>query len=268
MPQAGIGSAYSFWLHWLFAQGPPYQTDDPVPVDLHHYEFYIFGAADGTPVEMDSVGPAFEFNWGAFPGCSSMHPALGRRGAEQQSCLSSRGTGPVNFGLTDMELGAKIAFIKETKHFPQIGSFTMFEMPTGNFNKGLGVGKSGTSCRSGCRRTKEMALRWRRRIQVVPQTNYRDFPYTGWLVKRELNEQWELGTELFAHGREGFAAAQTERSAMIDVGGYYHFKHNTNEQILFCYGHSSQARPRTTHIWECIGRGARTKTTTKKMTFR
>jgi hypothetical protein len=40
-----------------------------------------------------------------------------------------------------MELGAKIAFIKETKHFPQIGSFTMFEMPTGNFDKGLGVGK-------------------------------------------------------------------------------------------------------------------------------
>ncbi len=25
---------------------------------------------------------------------------------------------------------------------------------------------------------------------------------------------------------------------MIDVGGYYHFKHNTNEQFLFCYGHS------------------------------
>jgi hypothetical protein len=27
----------------LWAQGPPYQTDDPVPVDLHHYEYYIFG---------------------------------------------------------------------------------------------------------------------------------------------------------------------------------------------------------------------------------
>src|ERR1700691_3527618 len=50
-----------------WAQGPPYQTDDPVPVDLHHYEFYIFGSADGTPVEMDSQGPAFEFNWGALP---------------------------------------------------------------------------------------------------------------------------------------------------------------------------------------------------------
>ena len=40
-----------------WAQGPPYQTDDPVPVDLHHYEFYIFGSADGTPAEMDSQGP-------------------------------------------------------------------------------------------------------------------------------------------------------------------------------------------------------------------
>ena len=36
--------------HPLRAQGPPYQTDDPVPVDYKHYEFYIFGAADGTPV--------------------------------------------------------------------------------------------------------------------------------------------------------------------------------------------------------------------------
>ena len=51
----------------LWAQGPPFQTDDPVPVDLHHYEFYIFGGMDGTPAEIDSTGPAFEFNWGAIP---------------------------------------------------------------------------------------------------------------------------------------------------------------------------------------------------------
>ncbi|MGH9743875.1 MAG: hypothetical protein ACRD51_16135, partial [Candidatus Acidiferrum sp.] len=51
----------------LWAQGPPFQTDDPVPVDYGHYEFYIFGGMDGTPVEYDSTGPAFEFNWGALP---------------------------------------------------------------------------------------------------------------------------------------------------------------------------------------------------------
>ena len=45
------------------------------------YDIYVFGAADGTPVEVDSFDPAFEFNWGAY--------------------LPS-GTGPTEFGLTDM----------------------------------------------------------------------------------------------------------------------------------------------------------------------
>jgi hypothetical protein len=40
-----------------------------------------------------------------------------------------------------MELGAKVAFIKESPHFPQVGTFPMFEMPTGSYDRGLGVGK-------------------------------------------------------------------------------------------------------------------------------
>jgi hypothetical protein len=29
---------------------------DPVPVEPHHYEFYIFGGVDFTPAEIDSTG--------------------------------------------------------------------------------------------------------------------------------------------------------------------------------------------------------------------
>ena len=47
--------------------GPPFQTDDPEPIDFRHYEVYWFGGTDGTPVETDPVGPAFEANWGAAP---------------------------------------------------------------------------------------------------------------------------------------------------------------------------------------------------------
>jgi hypothetical protein len=47
--------------------GPPFQTDDPEPIDFGNYEFYTFAASDGTPVETDTVGPAVEFNWGALP---------------------------------------------------------------------------------------------------------------------------------------------------------------------------------------------------------
>jgi hypothetical protein len=191
----------------LWAQGPPYQTDDPVPVDLHHYEFYIFGGMDGTTAEIDSTGPAFEFNWGAIPR------------VQLHAILPWGAVAPSNN--------------------PVYGFFPMFEMPTGNSSKGLGVGKVWYKIPIWLQKN---AGHWLFDggvgYQVVPQTGYRDFPYTGWLVKRELNERLELGAEVFAHGREGVATAQTERSAMIDLGGYYHFKNHPGEQFLFCYGHS------------------------------
>ena len=88
----------------LWAQGPPFQTDDPVPVDLHHYEFYIFGSMDGTPAEIDSTGPAFEFNWGAIPRVQ-LHAIAPFGGIipVEQSDLPPGGTGPTAFGFTDME---------------------------------------------------------------------------------------------------------------------------------------------------------------------
>jgi len=71
----------------------------------------------------------------------------------------------------------------------------------------------------------------------VPQTDYRDYLYGGFLIKKEVNKKLELSAEVFSHAREGFAAAQTEASTMIDAGGYYHFK-SPGLQLLFAYGHS------------------------------
>jgi hypothetical protein len=224
----------------LRAQGPPYQTDDPVPVDFHHYEFYIFGGVDGTPAEIDSTGPAFEFNWGAMPRVQ-LHAILPWGGVypSNNPAYLPGGSGSSAFGLGDMELGMKLAIIKETRHIPQIGTFTMFELPTGNSVEGLGVGKVWYKLPIWLQKNYgKWLFDGGGGYQIVPQSGFRDFPYTGWLVKREINERLELGAELFAHGREGFATAQTGRSSMVDVGGYYHFKHHPGEQILFCYGHS------------------------------
>jgi len=224
----------------LWAQGPPYQTDDPVPVDFQHYEFYIFGAIGGTPVEIDSFGPAIEFNWGAVPRVQ-IHAVLpiGSINPLNNPVYLPSGTGPSAFGLTDTELGVKIAFIKETKHVPQIGSFTMFEMPTGNYDKGLGVGKVWYKLPIWLQKNiGRWTLDGGAGYQVIPQTDYGNFPYGGFLVKEKLSERLELGAEVFAHGHEGAATPQTEVSAMIDLGGYYHFKHHEGEQFLFCYGHS------------------------------
>jgi hypothetical protein len=230
----------ALWAPGLWAQGPPYQTDDPVPVDFQHYEFYIFGATDGTPVEIDSQGPAFEFNWGAVPRVQ-IHAVLpwGIIAPSNNPIYQPAGAGPTQFGLTDMELGAKIAYIKESKYVPQIGTFTMFEMPTGNYDKGLGVGKVWYKLPLWLQKNfGKLLLDGGAGETVVPQTGYHDFPYGGFLAKYQFSERLELGAEVFSHGGEGIATPQTQASTMIDLGGYYHFKHNPNEQFLFCYGHS------------------------------
>jgi hypothetical protein len=200
-------------------------------VDFHHYEFYVFGSADGTPVEMDSLGPAFEFNWGALPRVQ-LHAIV-------PFGVAAPADGSIAFGFADMELGAKIAFIKEGKYMPQIGSFTMFEIPTGNADRGLGVGKVWYKLPLWLQKNEgKWTFDGGAGYAVVPQTGYSNFFYTGWLVKKQLSERLELGAEVFYHGAEGSAAPQTKASTLVDVGGYYHFKHHEGEQFLFCYGHS------------------------------
>jgi hypothetical protein len=224
----------------LWAQaGPPFQTDDPTPVDLGHYEAYVFGSLDGTPAELDTISPGFEFNWGAIPNIQ-LHVILplGAVLPANKPVYAPGGLGPSAFGLEDMELGVKYGFIKQTKHRPQIGSFTMFEIPIGSYARGLGVGKVWYKLPLWAEKEfGPWSLVGGMGYAVVPQDQYRDYLYGGFLVKRVLSEKLELSTEVFSHAREGFAAAQTQASTLIDAGGYYHFQ-QPGLQLLFAYGHS------------------------------
>ena len=204
----------------LWAQaGPPFQTDDPTPVDLGHYEFYVFGTVGGTPAE-HAILP-----FGAV--LPSNNPVYAPGGA-----------GDSAYGLTDMELGVKYGFIKQTAHRPQIGSFTMFEIPTGSYTKGLGVGRVWYKLPLWAEKEfGPWSLVGGMGYAVIPQTQYRNYLYGGFLVKKEVNKKLELSVEVFSHAREGFAAAQTQASTMIDAGGYYHFN-SPGLQLLFAYGHS------------------------------
>ena len=219
--------------------GPPFQTDDPTPVDLGHYEAYVFGMVDGTPAETDTLGPAFEFNWGALPNVQ-LHviAPLGGVFPANSPVYAPAGAGPSAFGWADTEVGVKWGFLKQTKRRPQVGSFTMFELPTGSFHKGLGIGR--VWYRLPLWVEKEYgpwSLVGGLGYTVVPQVGYRNFLYGGFLTKRELSKRLELSAELFAHAREGVAAPQTGRSLLLDAGGYYHFK-APGLQLLFAYGHS------------------------------
>ena len=230
---------YSF--HCRYPPWPvrPFKPTIPEPIDYQHFEFYTFGSADGTRVETDTVGPGFELNWGALP---NVHLHIIVPGAaifpSNNPALAPAGAGPRAFGIGDIELGIKFRFIQESKHRPMVGTFTMFEMPTGNAAKGLGVGK-----------TWYKVPLWAQKsfgpwttyggggVTVVDAPGYRNYPFAGWLVQRDLGKKVTLGTEAFYHGPEGLATAQTRPATLIDFGGYYKFR-DPGFQLLFCYGHT------------------------------
>lgn len=219
--------------------GPPFQTDDPEPVDFRHYEFYTFGTVDGTPLEKDPVGPAVEFNWGALPRLQ-LHAILpfGAIMPSNNPIYYPAGVGPSAYGLTDIELGAKFKFVSETKYRPMIGTFTMIEVPTGNYAKGLGVGRVWYKLPVWVQKSfGPWTTYGGAGYQLVHQTQYHSFAYEGWLLQRDIGKKWTLGSEIFHHSAEGLATAQTEPSTMLDMGGYYYFR-NPGFQLLFCYGHS------------------------------
>jgi hypothetical protein len=226
--------------------GPPFQTDDPEPVDLGHYEFYVFAASDGTPLETDPVGPAFEFNWGALPN-TQLHAVLSFGGIDPSNDprYAPEGAGPSAYGLLDTELGVKYRFIKQTDSVPEVGVFPMVELPTGSAARGLGVGKTWY----------KLPL-WIQKdfgpwttyggggYEIVDQVGYNSFRYAGWLLQRDLGDKWTLGAELWYHGPEGAATPQTHSSTMVDVGGYYYFR-KPAFQLLFSIGHSAAGQSET-----------------------
>jgi len=243
----------------LWAQGPPYQTDDPVPVDLHHYEFYIFGGMDGTTAEIDSTDRLSSSTGRDSQSAITRDSALGCDRAIEQSDLSSGGTGPKAFGLTDMELGTKIAFIKESKYVPQIGAFTMFEIPTGSYGKGLGVGKVWYKLPSGCRRmpglgplTAAPGIRSCRR----PATG--NFPYTGWLVNGPSARGWNWESSSLPRARGirrgadgGFGDDRPGRLLSLQESPW-------RTVCLPLWPLRRRPDGGTTPMWGCIGPGGKT----------
>jgi hypothetical protein len=223
--------------------GPPFQTDDPEPIDFRNYEFYTFASSDGTRVETDTSAPAAEFNWGALPNVH-LHiivPLAAIFPSNNPKFFPS-GTGPSAVGLGDIELGVKYRFVQETKHRPMVGTFTMFEVPAGSASRGLGVGSTWYKVPLWVQKSFGPWTTYGGGGATIFShgayaNGYRSFPYAGWLLQRDIGKKLTLGTEVFYHGAEGLAAPQTRSAALLDIGGYYKFR-DPGFQLLFCYGHT------------------------------
>jgi hypothetical protein len=112
--------------------GPPFRTDDPEPVEYHHWEFYCASQITSVHESVSGTAPLFEINYGIFPE-TQMHVIV-------PFSFNHPQTGNSSYGPGDIEIGLKYRFINETLHLPQMGVFPLIEIPSGNAEKGLGAG--------------------------------------------------------------------------------------------------------------------------------
>ncbi len=131
-----LGLAATCWLFPVKSYtGPPYTSDDPEPVEHRHWELYL--ASQGgydRDRNLAFTAPHVEVNYGVVPELQ-LHVI-----APLQRVRPSGGAAAYGYG--DTELGAKYRFVHEGDHRPQVGTFPLLELPTGDSARGLGAGQT------------------------------------------------------------------------------------------------------------------------------
>src|SRR5664279_551239 len=170
--------------------GPPFSTDDPEPVPFRHWEIYLASQSQDSVSGWSGTAPHFEVNYGALPNVQihlivPLAYAAPRRGASQ-------------FGLGDMEVGAKVRFLQEAEGRPQVGTFVILDLPTGSSSRDLGEGN-----------TRVFVPLWIQKsfgawttyggggYWLNPGTGNRNYLYLGWLLQRKIGDSLAVGVETF-----------------------------------------------------------------------
>ncbi|WP_341315460.1 transporter [Paraburkholderia sp. IMGN_8] len=204
----------------------PFVTDDAEPIERGHFE--INTGATGTVRQGEYSGalPAVEINYGATDnleaslnlGMSFMH-ASGEK---------------FHYGFGDMELSVKYRFITEDDKGirPQVAFSPGAIIPTGNDRLGLGDGHSRVLLPLWVQKTIGNWTTFGGGGYVVNRhANEKGYWIAGWAAVRKINEQLELGGELFYTGA---ATVADPSSLAFNLGGQYSF--TDHDRLLFSVG--------------------------------
>ena len=204
--------------------GPPFNTDDPVPVDFHHWEFYAASAYEFMNHNGDATLPHIEVNYGAIPNIQ-LHILAGmgyvKEGTEHQ------------YGFMTTELGFKYRFINDNDDF-QAGIFPLVELPTasgeslvGNDNMQiflpLWIQKS-----FGKFTTYGGAGYW-----INPGANNKNSVFAGWQGQYDFSPTLSLGGELYYESPD---TKDGSYNVAFKVGGFINI--NEENHLLFSIGPS------------------------------
>ena len=213
--------------------GPPFFTDDPEPVEYRHWEFYLASAQQYFQHEVDATLPHLEINYGAFHGVQfHLMAPMGYVRADDRT----------TYGFSNTEIGVKYRFIEENDNRPQIGTFPLVEIPTGDREKQLGNGKVQAFL------PVWLQKRWGKFTTYGgvgywfnPGGDTKNWVFAGWQAQYDLSESLTLGGELWYHTAD---ALDGESGAAFNVGGFINI--DESNHLLFSAGHSIRGEATTT----------------------
>ena len=204
--------------------GPPFITDDPEPVEYKHGEFYIATQNANNKGSHEGTAPLFEFNYGPLPDVH-LHAIVPLAYAYERG-------GATHYGPGDLELGVKYRFIHETETMPQVGTFVITTIPTGDRDRGLGSGHVPLFLPIWVQKSfGPWTAYGGGGFWLNPGAGNKNYWQTGGVVQREITKSLTLGGELFHFTRkEGDGRDRTG----YNIGGIF----NVSEEhhILFSAG--------------------------------
>ncbi len=205
--------------------GPPFVTDDPVPVDYQGWE--INNALIGTLVRGGGVAglPSIDANYGAWPGIQ-LHL--------QPQIAVVWGPGNTQAGFGDTQIGAKIKLQDEDKDgwMPMVSIYPIFTAPTGSAARGLGTGMGRTFLPVWADKTfGKWIVDGGVGYSINPGSAGKNAWFVGGLVLYQLTDALQLGGEIFLQTAQAPGARD---SPGFNLGGSYDLSHTYH--VLFSAG--------------------------------
>jgi hypothetical protein len=196
--------------------GPPFVTDDPETVEYKHWEMYVASQYKHDRDQTSVTAPHLEINHGLLPDVQ-VHLIAPLQYVKPEGEASQ-------YGYGDTELGIKYRFIRETQSRPQMATFPIIEIPTGDLSRGLGNGK-----------TQFFLPLWFQK-SWGPWTTYggggywftsgdgnRDWWLFGWQLQREITKKLTIGAEIYY---KSSSMVDIDESKGYTVGAIINFTEN------------------------------------------
>ncbi len=210
-----------FFLSGRTIAGPPFRTDDPIPVPYSHGELYLFSTGTIDDSGTSGIGPAVEFNYGILHD-TQFHLVL------PLAFNAPKGASP-KFGYGDTELGVKFRFIDQGDIYPDVATFPLMEIPTGSASRGLGNGKAQLYLPLWLQKDiGNWTMYGGAGYWINPGVGNRNWDFSGVLVQYNFSDAFFLGMELF---HQTASSVNVSGNTGLHIGGGIPIIKNT--QILW-----------------------------------